>query len=269
MWYEVPEPPPANEKPKALFPWEVNQAKPTRVFAEDKLPLPQPTSPISVDEDTLADPESPPTPTTPAMNPEPFASYARTNAWDEMPEIERYMAALTQHRRAKVQVLSSFLASGAPAGVLSPTEEAPGPRRLSLKLTDFPTEFERPSLPVTPAPVRRPFFWGDDRDLSGGTMPPAQGVPRQEDWNPIAKLDELQRRQSEVLLQGPVSPPRTFPDRMLPGETVGALLRPMVEETSVPVGSVVSDNGVGAGAGAPTNGSPLAAVGIWRQEYGA
>ena len=53
-------------------------------------------------------------------------------------------------------------------------------RRPSFKLTDFPTEVERPSLPVTPAPIRRPSFWGEERDES--QLPAADGVPKQEDW---------------------------------------------------------------------------------------
>jgi hypothetical protein len=58
---------------------------------------------------------------------------------------------------------------------------SPGARRHSMKLTDFPTELERPSLPVTPAPIRRPSFWGEERD-EDGELPAAEGVPSQEDW---------------------------------------------------------------------------------------
>jgi hypothetical protein len=36
-------------------------------------------------------------------------------------------------------------------------------------------------LPVTPAPVRRPSFWGDERDEEG-ELPAAEGVPAQEEW---------------------------------------------------------------------------------------
>ena len=50
-----------------------------------------------------------------------------------------------------------------------------------MRLTDFPSELERPSLPVTPAPIRRPSFWGEERDQEG-ELPAAEGVPSQEDW---------------------------------------------------------------------------------------
>ena len=105
-----------------------------------------------------------------------------------------------------------------------------------MKLTDFPTKDERPSLPVTPAPVRGPTFWGSEKEEAEGTLPLAEGVPKQEEWvrpfshypqpefphsrpptlasseilswrcqycgkqNPMIKLEELQRRQSQALL---------------------------------------------------------------------
>ena len=58
----------------------------------------------------------------------------------------------------------------------------------NFKLTDFPSEVERPSLPVTPAPIRRPSFWGDDAPESGegdagaSHLPAAEGVPAQTEW---------------------------------------------------------------------------------------
>jgi len=86
-----------------------------------------------------------------------------------------------------------------------------------MKLTDFPTEFERPSLPVTPAPVRRPSFWGDERD-DDGELPAAEGVPAQAEWDPVAQLDILARRQSEVLASklGVDESGREIPTRPLP-----------------------------------------------------
>ena len=234
MWYEVPKMPPAHERPKPIFPWEENQSKPTRVFAEDRAPSPEVTPSITTDEETGPEESSPSTPVVRVSSPEPFATYSRTNAWDEMPEIERYISALTQNRRAKVEVLLNT----APAGedVLSPgAEEPPAQRRPSMKLTDFPTEIERPSLPVTPAPVRRPSFWGEERDAAG-ELPGAEGVPKQEDWDPLVKLQELQRRQSEVFATGPASPPRAIPNRVLPE---AAVLSPTSEETEAPLTSVV------------------------------
>lgn len=60
--------------------------------------------------------------------------------------------------------------------------QLPSPEKVpGMRLTDFPTELERPSLPVTPAPRRRPSFWGEERDEKG-ELPAAEGVPAQEDW---------------------------------------------------------------------------------------
>ncbi|KAK6833705.1 hypothetical protein PG987_008399 [Apiospora arundinis] len=67
---------------------------------------------------------------------------------------------------------------------------------------------ERPSLPVTPAPIRRPKFWGGggspgihDDDDDETSLPAAEGVPQQSDWDPAAQLQKLAKQQSEMLLQ--------------------------------------------------------------------
>lgn len=222
MYYEVPTTPPDGARPKPIFPWESGQPKPTRVFADDlpRAPSSEVAPSVTTDDDIQTETASPPTPLTQATSPEPFASFSRTNAWDEMPEIERYISNLPQNRRGKLQIV--FNASATGGGIFSPDAEEKSTRRPSMKLTDFPTEIERPSLPVTPAPVRRPSFWGEERDAAG-ELPGAEGVPEQSEWDPAARLVELQRRQSEVLAQGPASPTRAIPDRELPGSAARVL----------------------------------------------
>lgn len=250
MWYQVPEKEPEPPKLKQIFPWESRAPKPTRVFAQ---PQPDPIPPREIEPELEGASVSPndtdatstgavSSENAPAASPvptaDPWAAFeSRTNAWDEMPEIERYVRAFNQARRGKVQVLHHTPSQRSPRGSTSPAESEK--RRASLKLTDFPSEIERPSLPVTPAPIRRPSFWGDDQDETGD-LPLADGVPKQEDWvrgssshprlafpsfapplslhvhhlrrtffwrcqhcgkqNPVTKLEELQRRQSEVML---------------------------------------------------------------------
>lgn len=160
-----------------------------------------------------------PIPTSPVKPLMPFTSYSRINAWDEVPEIELYIASLSQKRFGRIQILTEN--SNPPDGGSS-VGTSQKFRRPSMKLTDFPTEIERPSLPVTPAPVRRPSFWGEEKDPAGG-LPGAQGVPDQAEWDPIAKLEELKCRQSEVLAQGPSGPMRPIPDRQLPESAAPAL----------------------------------------------
>jgi len=254
MWYQVPQKQPEPQKLKQIFPWESRAPKPTRVFAEPKAPTPPPPEPEpQTQATTLAEQEEATTPSistdatdvtedrapTPVAPPiDPWAAFeSRTNAWDEMPEIERYVQAFSQARKGKLQVLHHTPTQRSPhdSNVTSPPTEA-DQRRPSMRLTDFPTEIERPSLPVTPAPIRRPSFWGEERD-EAGNLPAAQGVPTQEDWvrrfssypkpafpdlppplhnllhgvfywrcqycgkqNPVTRLEELQRRQSEVLV---------------------------------------------------------------------
>lgn len=224
MYYEVPKEQPASQRPKPIFPWETNQPKPTRVFADDPPPTPSETAPsiITDDDDTETETVAPSTPTISVTSQEPLAGFSRSNAWDDMPEIDRYIANLPQNRCAKVQVLFDDAQGPTRSGdqsITSPTSEAPSQqhdRRGSLKITDFPTEIERPSLPVTPAPVRRPSFWGEERDAAG-ELPAAEGVPEQSQWNPTERLVELQRRQSQVLEKGPQSPSKAIPDRQMLG----------------------------------------------------
>ena len=293
MWYELPPKPRVEPKPKPIFPWEGKAPKATRVFPQPKPPSPPPepvsapepeleAAPSTTTSDTL---EPEPTETPPTMaSPDPWAGFqSRSNAWDDVPEIERYMQALQGPRKAKIQVLHNT--------VLPQGRQQPEDRRQSTKLTDFPTEVERPSLPVTQAPIRRPSFWGEERDEQGN-LPAAEGVPKQEDWvrrfssypvpefpalppllrnengvlvmrcqfcgkqNPIAKLEELQRKQSEVLAEpsqletGPSVPTREMPGSLskeaavkaaeqatLPSAKTPKVLKPILKQPSFEVPS--------------------------------
>jgi glycogenin glucosyltransferase len=198
MWYKVPEtkPKPA-ERPNPIFPWEREADRPaaTRVFAEDlvspsAVTLPTfPTHPFSTThyvEDELAVQGEPEGVTNPKPFPSKFAdqqwqSYQQTsvNAWDNVPGIENYVRAISDQsgRRDKVQSLRQTTGMDDISSPLLDRRQ----RRESLILTDFPTAVERPSLPVTPAPVRRPMFWGDERNQVG-ELPSATGVPDQTEW---------------------------------------------------------------------------------------
>ena len=250
MYYQVPPKAEKTEKLAPIFPWETHAPKPTRVFPDEKKPAPPPEpepvpepEPETVnfssptDESVVTD-QNPITPTI-SHESDPWSTYSRVNAWDEMPEITRYVQAVQTSRRGKVQVLHGGASSQESEALLSPTREE---RRSSFKLTDFPSEVERPSLPVTPAPIRKPSFWGEERDEQG-EFPAAAGVPQQEDWvskalidllsslphasnltwrcqycgkqNPVARLEELQRRQSELLEKVPQAVPDP-PHRKMP-----------------------------------------------------
>ncbi|KAI0454510.1 glycosyltransferase family 8 protein [Xylaria acuta] len=230
MWYEVPKEPPAapSEPLKPIFPWEANRPKPSRVFVDEALRVSQdtgtrdpdapsgeqqpvlgaePTVESSVTETSTVEQKSESvTPTTPTIQislADPWTTYSRSNAWDEVPEIERYvdsMQNMQKHRRSRSRKFPGTIDLPSPGGSV---DDVTRPRR-GNKLTDFPTAVERPSLPVTPAPIHRPNFWGGGPSSQGDNGPPlpaAVGVPGQSDWDPVAQLQKLATQHSEELLK--------------------------------------------------------------------
>lgn len=186
MYYEVPEAKPKTEDmPAPIFPWEKehDRPKPSRKFAEDMPPEePKQKRPAGI--------SIPPVITVADDIFTPFTPQA--NAWDANPQIERYVRAVMESQNRQKSKASPKTPT---MDLMSPTgENTVAGRRgsQSLILTDFPTADDRPSLPVTPAPIRRPSFWGEERDESG-ELPAAEGVPDQAEWNPTQKLEELRR----------------------------------------------------------------------------
>lgn len=241
MYYEVPKTP-TYQKPAPIFPWELNQTKARRVFPEDdpekdafqtRDEILRPIdAPVDADTSTPVTPTTPPVQHTPT---DPWQTYTRGNAWDEIPEIERYIGKLQKNRKGNIQVLQGY-SSGQVTG--------PGERRGSIRVTDFPSELERPSLPVTPAPIRKPSFWGTERDEEGD-LPSAEGVPSQEDWDPAIQLEQLARRQSDVLaskLGGDSSPAREIPLRPLPYGSEG-VTSPTYVARAPPEGAATASTG--------------------------
>ncbi|KAF1843120.1 glycosyltransferase family 8 protein [Cucurbitaria berberidis CBS 394.84] len=202
LWYKLPEnkPKPA-ETPKPIFPWEKEPDRPraTRVFAEDlpSEPTPSavlsPTHPFSTvhydyEDELEAGPgdagvgvTSPGNVSSPKSADEQWQTFQESNrnAWDTVPGIDNYVRAImdSHGRRGKTQILQQ---STGTEDIASPLLERRN-RRESLILTDFPSAVERPSLPVTPAPLRRPSFWGEERN-EAGQLPVAEGVPDQTEW---------------------------------------------------------------------------------------
>lgn len=179
MYYQVPETKPESKRLTQLFPWESRAPKPTRVFADHGQSLVSAHGKYSAPprEEELA----PQTESYGTRTEEPadaWESYSRSNAWDEVPDIQRYVQAIQKSRKASTQVISGTKAGDkdkSPSRVASDED-------LSVRLTDFPSEVERPSLPVTPAPIRRPSVWNREVQTTASQLPPAEGVPNQEDW---------------------------------------------------------------------------------------
>ena len=287
MWYKLPkEPPSVAARPRPIFPWEARSenVKPTRVFSEDQVPKPEPTPTLATS--TGNERTSPPLPpnvgeerdTSPIPD-EPFASFSpkNVNAWDNHPGIDNYTRAFESAifgrlgARAAIQPTDIIMtpattsngssSAGSADKIVSPT---PTHRRESLILTDFPSAIERPSLPVTPMPIRRPTFWGEDRDQQGQQLPGAEGVPNQVDWDPSKQLENL-RRQSlataeEASHQSAVhSSENDIPERGLPSSSALTPISQAIaeEETLAPP---LSGDGSPHGLTSPKNGLNLGNV---------
>lgn len=256
MWYEVPKekPAPRSKPASEIFPWERNRPRPTRTFAGEPEPEPEPepkSSPeesgtgastrLSVKTEGLTDSSSvtasgsgknESTTTTPIVQitpSDPWTTYTRTNAWDEVPEIERYVDRLHGgHRRGKSSTSSTGRVKSPTTGAWKSDQS--NFKLRGLKLTDFPSAVERPSLPVTPAPVHRHSFFSEDdaehEDEGAKKLPEAEGVPTQSDWvcvhgrrwrptdclckvtdlvlnrqDPLEQLQKLAKQQSDALLK--------------------------------------------------------------------
>jgi len=164
MYYKVPDTKPEPQKMAKIFPWEGRLPKATRVFPKDATESDVRLPPSLPQADIDGIHASVETPMSTVESQDLWLSYPRSNVWDEVPEISRYIEALQRSRKGNVQVIAGR-----------------DPTRQGIKITDFPTEAERPSLPVTPAPIRKSFRRG--RDLkSSMELPAAEGVPNQEDW---------------------------------------------------------------------------------------
>ncbi|KAF7163945.1 hypothetical protein CNMCM5623_008606 [Aspergillus felis] len=179
MWYQVPETKPEPEKVKPIFPWESRAPKPTRVFLEDQ---PNTISTESVSASTREEYRSSITSMASWTAEEPstatWETYSRSNAWDEVPEIHKYIQSIQHGRKAKVQVISGGPSPGTEPSSWRTTDHGP----MGMRVTDFPTEVERPSLPVTPAPIRRSFGQASGDETTDEQLPIAEGVPKQDDW---------------------------------------------------------------------------------------
>ncbi|CCC13348.1 hypothetical protein SMAC4_06637 [Sordaria macrospora] len=195
MWYKVPEAAPT-QKTAPIFPWEKQAPAPTRVFAEPPPEQRKPSvasivTPASATRSPTIEPKSEAvTPTTPGSANTWTSFTTRGNAWDDVPEINRYVDALQKHRRSG--------SKGSAAATSRPTSpgRAQSRSRRSSRVTDFPTEDDRPSLPVTPAPIQGPR---SSRGENARQFPAAAGVPAQSEWDPAAQLEKLALHQQETL----------------------------------------------------------------------
>ncbi|RWA08041.1 hypothetical protein EKO27_g7073 [Xylaria grammica] len=204
MWYDIPkETPAASSEPlKPIFPWETRRSTPSRVFVDEGPKFSQPSGVHSFDAHSgeqeaqpLAEsivtgtptarrgsePLTPTTPTIQVNTSNPWTSYSRTNAWDEVPEIERYVDFVQRSQKPR-------------------SRRSPG----TIGLPSPGDGIENVTWRRRGTPIHRPNFWGDASIGEGDVnplLPSAEGVPGQGDWDPVAQLQKLAKQQSEELLK--------------------------------------------------------------------
>ena len=165
-----------------------------------------PGTPSSIQRSNAA---TPTTPTIRVTTSDPWTFYMHANAWDDIPEIERYVGSMQKHRRARSLKTTGPIPVPGRDHAEHPEEGEEGRRRVA-RLTDFPSSDERPSLPVTPAPVHRPQPVSDGNTAAAEDpqlLPAAEGVPEQTQWvcshgrrwNPADCLCDLANDMSDVL----------------------------------------------------------------------
>jgi glycogenin glucosyltransferase len=170
MYYDVPKEKPEPKRIAKIFPWELNSRKPTRIFADETIISPSFPVPVTSMSQPTTVHSAFSSVSLPPGSRGLWQTYTLSNAWDEIPEINRFIESIQKPRRGFVQVISGQ------------EGKSESDYRPSTKITDFPTEIERPSLPVTPAPVRRSSFSWVETTEGSGQLPSAEGVPNQEDW---------------------------------------------------------------------------------------
>lgn len=175
--------PPSSQTLSPIFPWEYGSQKPSRVFAEDRgvwipslvdLDKRVTTEMNTQHKESATDLES--HDILPNNN---WQSFSRTNAWDEVPEINKYVGGLVNQERVKLET------SNRQTSELKQNLES-GFRTPNIRFTDIPTGYQRSILPVTPALKRRSDFWGED--AHDNQLPSAEGVPSQEEWVLVSVL---------------------------------------------------------------------------------
>ncbi|CAI4212937.1 unnamed protein product [Parascedosporium putredinis] len=183
-----------------------------------------------------------------------WASPSATNAWDEVPGIRKYIErVMDQTGLGGPRRYSAAATRAAQRQQWEAAAATTNRREGFFKVTDFPSVDDRPSLPVTPAPVRtgegeevEPVGFpippiGDDEDAAASDgqgiteikprLAEAEGVPPQSDWNPGAQLERLAKLHHvdtrsvlrRLSADDPAARRIEIPDRSLPPSSEGVL----------------------------------------------
>ncbi|KAF3158660.1 glycogenin glucosyltransferase [Orbilia oligospora] len=210
--FEVPPKPQPSPRPSPIFPWEHGNTTPaTRVFAGEGSP--SPTLPLalpgSVDDEFETEEAAG---GYSARGMAGWDSYSRTNAWDSIPSIERYVASFqqsTQPRRTvrKGDVTPNPQIRGADERILRTDGEHFDDETTIMTTTiTSTTGLLPPEISVTPTPFKSLRGYRSHAMDDETKFPSAQGIPDQQHWDPMKSLAELRNAPGELLNRSPPSP---------------------------------------------------------------
>ncbi|KAF3308551.1 glycogenin glucosyltransferase [Orbilia oligospora] len=211
--FEVPPKPQPSPRPSPIFPWEHGNTTPaTRVFAGEGSP--SPTLPLalpgSVDDEFETEEAAG---GYSARGMAAWDSYSRTNAWDSIPSIERYVASFqqsTQPRRTvrKGDVTPNPQIRGADERILRTDGEHFDDETTTTTTTTITstTGLLPPEISVTPTPFKSLRGYRSHAMDDETKFPSAQGIPDQQHWDPMKSLAELRNAPGELLNRSPPSP---------------------------------------------------------------
>ncbi|KAF3154240.1 glycogenin glucosyltransferase [Orbilia oligospora] len=209
--FEVPPKPQPSPRPSPIFPWEHGNTTPaTRVFAGEGSP--SPTLPLalpgSVDDEFETEEAAG---GYSARGMAAWDSYSRTNAWDSIPSIERYVASFqqsTQPRRTvrKGDVTPNPQIRGADERILRTDGEHFDDETTTTTTITSTTGLLPPEISVTPTPFKSLRGYRSHAMDDETKFPSAQGIPDQQHWDPMKSLAELRNAPGELLNRSPPSP---------------------------------------------------------------
>ncbi|KAF3921070.1 hypothetical protein AA313_de0205160 [Arthrobotrys entomopaga] len=211
--FEIP-PRHSPTQPAPIFPWEERRIpRPTRVFAADYAEPAQESEEeevvvSQVDEEFETEEASGGYDNDSNSGITSFESYSRTNAWDSIPAIERYVASF--------QRSTNPVRKSTKKGDMTPLPAWRSPQQQQLQDRGKAEEEASsvrvlpPDISVTPTPFKSMRGYRSNAMDDESKFPSAQGIPDQQHWDPLKSLEDLKNAPGEMLNKRSPPSPQSF-----------------------------------------------------------